>query len=173
VLGFWYNPNVHLFVEFRRRMKALKVLQERLPLPIVYDEEYGLERFLCGTRWQDSPAERCASCYRLRLGRTAQEAARRGMAAFTSTLLSSTHQDHGLVRRVGEECAAEHGVEFLYADWRPVSEESHERARAMGLYLQGYCGCVFSEWERYRDTSVHAYKGSGPLSAGPRAEADR
>jgi predicted adenine nucleotide alpha hydrolase (AANH) superfamily ATPase len=172
VLGFWYNPNIHPFVEFRRRLKALKVLQERIPLPVAYDERYGLDDFLCEAQWRAPRAERCASCYRLRLDRTAEEAARRGIPAFTTTLLSSTHQDHETVRLVGEECAAGHGAEFLYADWRPLAEESHERARAMNLYLQSYCGCVFSEWERYRDTTLHAYRGSGPLVPGPEPEGD-
>jgi predicted adenine nucleotide alpha hydrolase (AANH) superfamily ATPase len=172
VLGFWYNPNIHPFVEFRRRLKALKVLQERLPLAVVYDERYGLQQFLNHVEWEGAPGERCADCYRLRLERTAREAARRRMEAITTTLLSSRHQDHDLVRRVGEECAAAHGVEFYYADWRPIAEEGHERARAMNLYLQPYCGCMFSEWERFRETSVHVYRGSGPLEPDPGVGSD-
>jgi predicted adenine nucleotide alpha hydrolase (AANH) superfamily ATPase len=167
VLGFWFNPNIHPFVEFRRRLKALKVLQERIPLPVVYDERYGMTEFLRSTDWQASRAARCATCYRLRLRKTAEEAAARGLAAFTTTLLSSTHQDHELIRRTGSECAAAQGVEFLYRDWRPLSEESHERARGLKLYMQSYCGCMFSEWERYRETRIHTYRGSGPLAEGP------
>jgi hypothetical protein len=106
--------------------------------------------------------DRCAHCYRMRLSRTAQEAAERGFDAMTTTLLGSTHQDHELIRQIGEECAQEAGVEFHYADWRNLAEEGHERAKAMRLYLQQYCGCVFSEHERFRDTTTHAYKGPGP-----------
>lgn len=161
VTGYFYNPNVHPFIEFRRRRKAQKVLQERLPIPVIYEEDYGLREFLKEVDWRTG--ERCADCYRLRLGRTAREAAVRDFDAFTTTLLGSTHQDHELVRRVAEASATEHGIEFLYRDWRPRAEEGHQRAGEMGLYLQNYCGCVFSEWERFRDTNRHVYRGPGPL----------
>jgi predicted adenine nucleotide alpha hydrolase (AANH) superfamily ATPase len=160
--GHFCNPNIHPFIEFRRRMKALKVLQERMPINVVYEETYGLPDYLAAVRWSGEAAERCADCYRLRLARTAEQAAVRGFSAFTTTLLGSVQQDHELIRRVGEECAREAGVEFHYADWRPVADECHRRAREMKLYLQSYCGCVFSEWERFRDTARHVYRGQGP-----------
>jgi hypothetical protein len=161
VTGCFFNPNIHPLIEFRRRLKSVKVLQERLPMPVIFDEDYGLQTYLDAVD-RHSPA-RCEGCYRLRLGHTARLAAERGFGAFTTTLLSSTHQDHELVRRVGEEAAGKSGVPFLYADWRAVSERGHERARAMRLYMQGYCGCIFSEWERFKDTGLHLYRGAGPL----------
>ncbi len=66
---------------------------------------------------------------------------------------------------VGTKVRTENGVEFHYADWRPLAERSHLRAKQMGLYLQSYCGCVFSEWERFRDTTRHVYRGQGPAAA--------
>jgi len=164
VAGFFYNPNIHPFIEFRRRLKALKVLQERIPLPVTYVEDYGLGEFLASVRWTGpTRGERCEDCYRLRLERTARHAAEGGAEAISTTLLSSTRQDRETIVRIGHECARAHGVEFLPADWRPLSEEGHRRARQMGLYLQSYCGCVFSEWERFRDTAEHVYRGPGPL----------
>jgi hypothetical protein len=165
VTAYFFNPNVHPFIEFRRRLKSMKVLQERLPVEVIYEEEYGLGQFLRSVRWRgEERTERCADCYRLRLERAAREAAGRGMDALTTTLLGSTQQDVALIERVGRECAAREGVEFLGADWRPLAEEAHERARRIGLYLQSYCGCVFSEWERFRDTSLHVYRGGGPAA---------
>ena len=161
VTGLFFNPNIHPLVEFRRRLKSVKVLQERLPMPVIFEEDYGLQAFLDAVD-RHSPA-RCEGCYRLRLGHTARMAAERGFGAFTTTLLSSTHQDHELVRRIGEEAGAQSGVAFLYADWRGLSERGHERARAMRLYMQNYCGCIFSEWERFKDTTLHLYRGAGPL----------
>lgn len=161
VTGLFYNPNVHPLIEFRRRLKAQRVLQERLPIAVIYVEEYGLREFLEAVDWRGGG--RCEDCYRLRLSRTARKAADRGMDAMTTTLLSSRHQDHQLIRRVGEECAEQAGVEFLYRNWRPLAEESHRRAQKMNLYLQSYCGCIFSECERYRETSRHLYRGPGPL----------
>jgi predicted adenine nucleotide alpha hydrolase (AANH) superfamily ATPase len=48
-----------------------------------------------------------------------------------------------------EQAAGRHAVEFLYRDFRPLFREGQRRAREMGLYMQKYCGCVFSEEERY------------------------
>lgn len=168
VTGCFTNPNIHPFIEFRRRKKALKVWQERAPIAVVYEEEYGLEAYLDSVRWSGADAAvRCGDCYRLRLERTAREAGRLGFAAFSTTLLASEEQDHALVKRVGEEVAGQAGVEFFYADWRAMAPESHRRAKEMGLYLQNYCGCVFSEWERFKDTTRHTYRGSGPAQKLP------
>jgi hypothetical protein len=161
VTALFYNPNIHPFIEFRRRLKAVKVLQERVPVPVIYVEDYGLADFMDTVVDYHAP-DRCAHCYRMRLGRTAQEARERGFDAMTTTLLGSTHQDHELIRRIGRECAEQAGVEFYAEDWRELAEHGHERAREMRLYLQQYCGCVFSEHERFRDTTTHIYKGPGP-----------
>ena len=42
-------------------------------------------------------------------------------------------------------------MEFLYEDLRPLYRESRRLAREWGIYRQKYCGCLLSEWERYRD----------------------
>ena len=157
--GFFYNPNIHPLIEFRRRLKAQKVLQEHLPIPMICDEEYGLREFLEAVDWRS--ARRCEDCYRLRLRRAAAEAVHRGMDAFSTTLLVSKHQNHELLRAIGEECAKEAGVPFHCEDWRPFCDEGHIEAKKLGLYHQKYCGCIFSEYERFRDTTQHLYRGPG------------
>ena len=157
--GFFYNPNIHPFIEFRRRLKALKVLGESLDFPIDYDETYSLDEFL--SLVVGKGAERCAACYGERLTRAAAHARETGCRSFTTTLLASVHQDHDLVHRLGEEAARENGVGFLYADWRDRARLGHEEARRRSLYLQQYCGCIYSEYERFRDTTRHLYRGPG------------
>ena len=94
--------------------------------------------------------------YDLRLGATAAKAVELGCTSFTSTLITSKHQDHALIRAAGEAAAAEHGVEFMYRDLR----EAEADARLLtGLYRQQYCGCVFSEAERFGSTNKHLYRG--------------
>jgi serine/threonine protein kinase len=100
-----------------------------------------------------------------RLRRTAERAREMGSDAFTTTLLGSPHQDHELLRESGERAAEEVGVSFLYRDFRPLHERSHEAARRRQLYLQPYCGCCFSEYERFRDTGRELYRGGGPKKA--------
>ncbi len=87
----------------------------------------------------------------MRLGRVAELAKEGGYDAFTTTMLVSTYQDHGEIRRAGEEAAAEHGVRFIYRDCRPKVMEGVRASKEMGVYRQQYCGCVFSEQERYEE----------------------
>lgn len=156
--AWFHNPNIHPLIEFRRRLKALKVLGESTRVPMVLDEEYGLRDYLETVDWR-SP-ERCRQCCRMRLARAAKAARERGFGAFTTSMLSSRHMDHDAVREAGETAARTEGLPFLYRDFRPLAEEGLRRAKRLGLYLQSYCGCVFSEFERYRDTRLHLYRGA-------------
>jgi len=159
VTAFFLNPNVHPLLEFRRRLKAFRVFAEADPVPTIADETYGLRDFLEQVRWQGARGERCADCYRLRLARTGDEAARGGFEAFTTTLLVSPMQDRDKILEAGRRAASRTGVEFLDVDWRRLFDESHGWARARSLYHQQYCGCIFSEQERFAPTSKHLYRG--------------
>jgi predicted adenine nucleotide alpha hydrolase (AANH) superfamily ATPase len=45
--------------------------------------------------------------------------------------------------------AADVGIPFLYRDFREGWKEGQDASRELGLYRQKYCGCVYSEKERY------------------------
>lgn len=164
VTAYFFNPNVHPLIEFRRRLKAMKLLSERLGesepcfAAAVLEERYGLEAFL-GEAYADGAPGRCERCYKMRLASTAKKARALGFDRFTTTLLISPDQQHELVRAVGQAAGESEGVEFHYADFRPCFGDSHAAAKKLMLYLQSYCGCIFSEYERYRDTTRHMYRG--------------
>jgi predicted adenine nucleotide alpha hydrolase (AANH) superfamily ATPase len=94
-------------------------------------------------------AHRCGKCYEMRLFETARQAKELGFDSFTSSLFISPYQNHELMRETAERAAAEYGVDFLYRDFRPLFRDGQEKARELGFYIQKYCGCVFSEEERY------------------------
>ncbi len=157
VTGLFYNPNIHPLLEFRRRMKALRVFQESDPIPVVYHEAYGLRDYLKTVDYEG--LDRCADCYTMRLKYTAAYTRQMGFDAFTSTMLFSLYQNHEQIKLFSENIAKEYGVGFAYRDYRHLSECSQEIAKKKMLYRQGYCGCVFSEHERYKDTAREVYKG--------------
>lgn len=147
---FWENPNIHPFIEYQQRLESFKCAADHFKLEIIYgDTSYGLERFLRAVDGDFGPG-RCAICYRLRLEATAKAAAAAGISAFTTTLLISPYQNHELLIKTGQAVAAENGVNFHYTDFRPGFRGSHNAARELGLYRQKYCGCVFSEHDRYK-----------------------
>ena len=147
---YWYNPNIHPSTEYRSRRDTLYAFAKERNLSLVTEDEYGLRSFIAGLN-ESAPGEngRCAFCYRLRLEKTARSAAEKGYDAFSTTLLISPYQDHGLIRKIGEELALLHGPQFLYRDFRPRFRQGQGEARAAGYYMQKYCGCIYSEEERY------------------------
>ena len=50
---------------------------------------------------------------------------------------------------MGEELAQRYGIEFIYEDFRVGWQEGIVASKAMGLYRQQYCGCIYSERDRY------------------------
>ena len=89
----------------------------------------------------------------MRLFEAARQAKEGGFDSFTSSLFISPYQNHELMRETAERAAMEYGVEFLYRDFRPYFKAGQEKARELGFYMQKYCGCVFSEEERYLKTN--------------------
>ena len=148
VLAFWYNPNVQPYREYRKRLAAFKEAVGRDGWPAEVDDRYDVDYFL--REVVVGRQGRCPRCYYERIARAAARAAASGCDAFTTTLLISRYQDHEAVLEAGARAGAEAGVAFLGRDFRPLDRESHRLAREMGLYLQGYCGCIYSEEERYR-----------------------
>lgn len=157
--AYFYNPNIHPLLEFRKRLKAVQVLCERERLPLLACEVYGLEGFLQALAGRHSGLERCRLCYGMRLEAAARCAAEHGFPRFTTTLLASPQQDRDAVCRLGHEAARRFGVDFDDTDRRALHDAGVERARRLQLYRQQYCGCIFSEYERYRDTAVELHRG--------------
>lgn len=151
VTGFWYNPNIHPFTEYRSRRNTLRQYAAFIDLPLVEQNDYGLRPFVRAV-CEDIPG-RCVKCYEMRFQRAAQYAAEHGFDAFTSSLFISPYQKHELMRETAEQAAASWGVSFLYRDFRPYFRAGQERARELGFYMQKYCGCIFSEEERYLKAS--------------------
>ena len=145
--GFWYNPNIHPFTEYRSRRNCLREYAQTIELPLLEHDQYALRPFV--REVVSDIANRCVKCYEMRLFETARTAAESGFDSFTSSLFISPYQKHDLMREVAERAAATYGVQFLYRDFRPYFRAGQDRARALGFYMQKYCGCVFSEEERY------------------------
>ena len=147
VRGYFHNPNIHPFREFRHRLTTVEELARRMALPVEYEREYGLKEYLRLVVFHEE--ERCPLCYRMRLEATAKKALAIGADAFSTTLLYSRYQRHEAIRTLGEELANQYGVPFLYEDFRGGWQEGIDASLEMGLYRQPYCGCIYSEQERY------------------------
>lgn len=145
--GWFYNPNIHPYKEFRRRLDTAVDYARRVDLSLLVKDDYPLEDFL--TRALTAPQGRCSVCYRLRLDEAARTAKAGGFDAFTTTLLVSPYQKHELIKLAAGEAAAAFDIPFFYQDFRPGWKQGVAKSIAMELYRQPYCGCIFSERDRY------------------------
>jgi len=143
----WYNPNIHPVTEYRQRLQTLKDFAQREGFELFVNDAYGLRDFVKAVA--DRPDARCEHCYRVRLEMAAKTAADHGFEAFSSTLFYSKYQNHGLMKDIASEMAEKYQVSFFYRDWRELWDEGTRLSKEAGMYRQKYCGCVFSEEERY------------------------
>ena len=150
VSGFFFNHNIHPYQEYSKRRDAALQMANLEQMPLVMRDEYLMEEFLANVALE--PGKRCAYCYVSRLNAVAEAAKAGGFDAFTSSLFYSRYQNHELMREKAEEAAKKYGIPFFYRDFRPGWQEGIRRSKELALYRQQYCGCVYSEKERYHHT---------------------
>lgn len=146
---YWYNPNIHPFMEYKARRDCLKDYAKMVGVKLLINEDYGLDEF-CKNVINDIPGRCVNYCYRKRIGETVRYAVENGYDAFTTTLLVSPYQKHEELKAACEELADAAGIKFIYRDFRVGFREGQAKAHELGLYMQKYCGCIFSEEDRYR-----------------------
>ena len=141
---YWFNPNIHPYMEYKARRDCLKEYTKSINVNAIFEENYGLDDFCknvvnnLDTRCQDY-------CYPVRLEQTAKYAKENGFDTITTTLLVSPYQKHDIIHSLGDKIAKKYGIKFLYRDFRVGFRDGQAKARELGLYMQKYCGCVFSE----------------------------
>ncbi|MBR0427217.1 MAG: epoxyqueuosine reductase QueH [Clostridia bacterium] len=145
---YWYNPNIHPYKEYEARRDCLKEYTQKIGLECIIEDEYGLDEFCKSVA--NNLNSRCVDyCYPVRMRKTFEYAKEHGFNSVTTTLLYSIYQKHDFIKKLCKDLSEEFGIEFLYRDFRYGFWKGHEKAKEEGLYMQKYCGCVFSEEMRY------------------------
>ncbi|MCW7753716.1 epoxyqueuosine reductase QueH [Desulfobotulus sp. H1] len=153
VMGFFYRHNIHPLTECLHREETLRIYAEKNHFKVIWQQGYELEEFLQSTVFRE--AERCRICYHKRLTATALLAKRGKFDAFSTTLLYSRFQNHALIHETGSAAGKKAGVPFFYRDFREGWQEGIEESKTEGMYRQPYCGCIYSEKERYLRSAQH------------------
>jgi hypothetical protein len=147
VMGFFYRHNIHPYTECIKRQEALQSYAQQIDLRVIYQENYDLEGFIQNVVYREK--DRCNYCYHDRLRTTALMAKRGKFDYFSSSLLYSKFQKHEIVRSIGDSVGRAAGVPFFYEDFRTGWIEGVQTAKDLALYRQQYCGCIYSEKERF------------------------
>ncbi len=165
--GLFYNPNIHPLQEYLKRREGAGQVTTRTDLPLRFcAPEYDPRIFLRTVHGQEE--DRCRHCYRLRLMRTAQAAREHGFTHFSTSLLYSRRQRHEEIVEVARAVEKESRVEFHYQDLRSTWQEGIELSKTWGIYRQNYCGCIYSEAERFAKQLAAAQSDAEILDTGER-----
>ena len=146
VHSYFYN-HIHPYTEFKKRLDTLRYYTELEKVNLIVREKYELRRFLHSTVFREE--NRCFFCYYSRLEATAKLARKSNFDYFTTTLLYSKHQKHELIKEICLSLEKKFKIKFFYYDFREGWKEGIEKSKELNLYRQQYCGCIFSEAERY------------------------
>lgn len=147
ITAFWWNHNIHPYQEYKKRLDTLISFTNKHNIPLINKDEYPLERFIQNAVYREKL--RCYSCYYERLKYTAIIAKKGKFDAFTTTLLYSKFQKHEMMKDIAQSLAKEYGVSFYYDDFRKYWKEGIELSKSEEMYRQQYCGCIYSERDRY------------------------
>ncbi|MEJ5226643.1 epoxyqueuosine reductase QueH [Thermodesulfovibrio sp.] len=148
IVLYWHNPNIHPYSEYKNRLESVNKLENLMKLTVVYDQDYReFYKFLRMVMGKEK--ERCQICYQLRLERTAKKSKELNIELFTTTLLVSPYQKFDKILKIGKELAFKYGISFLTEDFREGFKKGMNKARELELFRQKYCGCIYSEAERY------------------------
>ncbi|MDR2396127.1 MAG: epoxyqueuosine reductase QueH [Endomicrobium sp.] len=142
---YWYNPNIWNFDEYKKRKDS--VIKYAKELNIAFYEE---QNFVYDYKnWIEQSLETCNLCYSLRLEKTVLFAKLNNFDFFTTSLLSSPYQRHGLIKQISKDLSLKYSLKFLYADFREFFYEGKNTLKQKGYYMQKYCACNKSYMERF------------------------
>ncbi len=146
---FFFNPNIFPLEEYTTRKEESKRHAEALGISWI-DGDYDHRAWrngVCGLEDEPERGKRCETCFAIRLLATAQEARKRGITWFATTLASSRWKNLQQIEQAGY--AAEKAVpttHFWAQNWRKggLQERRNALLKLYGFYNQQYCGCEFS-----------------------------
>lgn len=127
---YWFNPNIHPYMEYKARRDTLKQYTELINVNAIFEEDYGLREF-CKNTINDLDNRCVKYCYRVRLEQTAKYAKENGYDTISTTLLISPYQKHEELKTLGGEIAKKYGLEFLYRDFRVGFRDGQAKAREL------------------------------------------
>lgn len=148
VTGFFFNPNIHPPREYAARRRAAEHYCRLASIHLIVPGYSPADWFSSveGLQREEEGGARCARCFSMRLDRTARAAAELGFDLFATTLTISPHKNASMINKIGLEAGARNGIPFHAADFKKGNGygESCRISRALGIYRQAYCGCIFS-----------------------------
>jgi predicted adenine nucleotide alpha hydrolase (AANH) superfamily ATPase len=147
---YYCNPNIYPKEEYEIRKNECTRYAQALGLEIIdadYDHDSWLEAVI-GLETEPERGGRCLKCFKIRLLKTAEYAAERGIKVITTTLASSRWKSLEQIDEAGRwACEMISGGPVWWdRNWRKngLQERRLEILKEYEFYNQLYCGCEFS-----------------------------
>jgi len=145
--GFFYDPNIHPYSEYRLRYLDVQRSCKRLDIELL-EGEYDFENWMEAVRGLENEPEkgaRCEVCFDKRFDVAAHKALELGEKKMTTTLLVSPLKSQEQLKRVGDAFYKQNGVEFIAVDYRSHggTQDQSRVTKEQQLYRQDYCGCIY------------------------------
>jgi len=142
---YWHNPNIYEAQEYENRRNAAVKYSQELSIPFYEEKNFSYSYH----NWKSKSFEKCDFCYTMRLEKAVMFARQNKFDFFSTSLLSSPHQKHDLIKQIAADLVYEYKIEFLYRDFRLGFYDGKNSLRRKGYYIQQYCGCNKSYSERF------------------------
>ena len=158
IIGFFYDPNIHPYSEFKLRSLDTKRICEKLGVEYI-EGEYNYEEWLRAVRGKENEPEkgsRCSICFDFSLEESARFAKKIGEDKITTSLLMSPMKSHEQLKKIGKVIKRKYGIDFLIVDYRKKggTQAQQEYAKKHQLYRQDYCGCLYGVWQQKSNQEI-------------------
>lgn len=145
--GFFYDPNIHPYSEYRLRFEDVKHSCEILGIELLegnYDIDTWM-KLVKGLENEPEKGDRCTVCFDRRLDVSVNKAKELGHESFTTSLLISPKKSQEKLDRIGNELESKTGLQWIFKDYRAGNgvQIQGQEVKENQLYRQNYCGCLF------------------------------
>lgn len=158
IIGYFYDPNIHPYSEFKLRSLDTKRICEKLGVEYM-EGEYDYESWLKAVKGKEFEPEkgvRCSICFDHSLEATAEFAKKIGDNKITTSLLMSPMKSQEQLASIGRVVKKKYDVDFLVVDYRKKggTQKQQEFAKENQLYRQDYCGCIYGIWQQKKNQEI-------------------
>ena len=158
IIGFFYDPNIHPYSEFKLRSMDTKRICDKLGVEYV-EGEYDYESWLEAIKGRENEPEkgiRCSICFDHSLEASAKFAKKIGEKVITTSLLMSPMKSQEQLNSIGKVIKRKYKIDFYAPDYRKKggTQAQQQFAKETQMYRQDYCGCLYGIWQQKQNKEI-------------------
>ena len=167
--GFFYDPNIHPYSEYRLRYEDVKYSCAKLGIKL-YEGDYEIKSWLKAIKGHENEPEkgsRCNLCFEHRLETTIKKAIELGHSSYTTTLLISPQKSQEKLELEAKKLEEKYpNIKWIFKDYRSGNglELQAKDVKENNLYRQNYCGCMFALSQQRDMQSIYTSELISPIT---------